>query len=775
LDRVRPGTGTAFICGEGLFIGLALALLLSGVAAGDDTVILKSRRFVPPAGLSESLRARVPGDVSRETLRVTQDDGATGGRVHVIIQLADLPTAQRRIELLDAGVRLLSYIPNRSWLASVEADKLGAAAALPGVRAITEILPEDKLAPSLREGGINAYSLMGTGQAWLAATLFEDVDLQAGVAAVEELGGACLNSDPDLNCLVLRLPVAALRALAARDCVKWIDQHYESVDLNDRVRAAINVNAVQAAPYNLTGAGVLLGQWESKHPDATHADLAGRVTNVDDGLPVGDHATLVAGTMIGDGGLLLPNRLYRGMATAAAIVSFGTWEDATELRKQYREAINLYNIDIANNSWGKVEWNTYTEYAGLFDGIVRGDLGKPMPMVWATGNEGSWGTILCTAVAKNIVAVGATNSDDDSLWAWSNRGPTEDGRLKPDVVSPGCETVNGGAIWSTLPGNRYGGACGTSLAAPSVSGVMALVVEDWRATHDGDPLPSTIKALLLHTAQDLGEPGPDYAYGYGLIDARAAIDLVRADTLDDVVAEDAIEQQDEHDYYVLDISADTKVLKVTLVWDDYPADPLTGHALVNDLDLVVTDPNGQQHYPWTLDPYLPQDPAVRTQADHTNNVEQVFVERPAEGRWQIAVWGMSVPQGPQEYSLLTGLAPLADIPLGRPILSITGALGQPVAWFDDRGNLVLHGVLTTGVESTPPAGAFVIHSPNEEIAGYIDLDGNMCLRGELTESAECTLIGGGFIVRDWFGKVVACVDMAGNLCLAGRLQQNMPL
>jgi hypothetical protein len=761
--RVRSHTGKTATGKEGAFIGLAAVLLLAGLAAGNDEVILKSRRFVPTAGLDSSLLSRVPVPGQ---IRVQ----ATSGNLHVIIQLADVPTLEKRIELINAGVQLLSYIPNRSWLAVVQVDKLVDVANLPGIRAVTAILPQDKLSPAIREQGVNLYSSNAAGDAKLVTLLFEDVALSAGEAAIEELGGRVIEQDSEQSCLICYLPAGEVSALAARDGVKWIDQHYESVDLNDGVRAAIDVNPVQAAPYNLTGAGVVLGQWEPGHPDGTHVDLAGRVVNIDDGRPVDDHATQVAGTMIGDGSLLA-SRLYRGVATAATIVSYRDWDDVIDLRGQYREAVSRYGIDIANNSWGKVEWNSYEECDAVFDAIVRGELGKPISMVWAVGNEGKWGTVFSTAVAKNVVTVGATNSDDNSLWAWSDKGPTADGRLKPDVVAPGCEARSGGAIWSTLPGNRYGGACGTSQAAPAVSGTMALILEDWRASHGRDPLPSTIKGLLLHTAKDLGTPGPDYAYGFGLIDAKAAIDLVRADASERTIMEDMILQQDERDLYTLDVPSATKALKLTLVWDDYPGDPLAAQALVNDLDLVVTGPDGKQYYPWTLDSSSPEKQADRTRADHTNNVEQVVVEEPAKGPWLVTVWGTTVPQPHQTYSLIIDPIGSVEASPGRAILSVTGSLGQTVAEFDDEGSLVLHGVLTTGVEGAPSGGAFVINGPDQQVAGYIDLSGNMHIRGELNELADCELIGGGFVVKDWLGRTVACVDTTGNLCLAGRLHQ----
>ncbi|HPC93979.1 MAG TPA: S8 family serine peptidase [Sedimentisphaerales bacterium] len=631
--------------------GLFIVLLVASQTLGADAVLLKSRRFIPQSGLGGLLPAR---------------EAAGSDTIHVILQLNAIPTAEQREALTRAQVRLLSYIPHGAWLASLPLSEAGRVAAMPEVRALAKIEPRDKIDPSLREGGVNACSKADAGRARLIATFFEDADLRASARIIVQLGGRVLGSSHADNRILLLLPEDRIDDLASHDSVKWIDQHYESVDLNDGVRAATNVDPVQSWPYDLSGSGVIVGQWESRHPDANHVDLIGRVMNIDDGAPIGDHATLVAGTLLGDGSLL-PSRRYRGMAPGATLVSFRAWDNVVELREQYEQAVGLYGIDIANNSWGKVEWHVYKDYCAALDAIVRGGLGRPVSIVCAAGNEGDWATITSMAVAKNVISVGATNSDDGSIWSWSNKGPTGDGRIKPDVMSPGCEARRGWSVWSTLPSNRYGSGCGTSMAAPSVSGILALLLEDWRSTREADPLPSTLKGILIHTAMDLENPGPDYSSGYGAIDARAAVDVIRADTLDEVIVEDRIIWPQQEHVYTLDVLPDQTELKLTLVWDDFPADPLAAQALVNDLDLVVTDPDGQRHFPWTLDPSVPREPARRDQEDHINNVEQVHVENPIEGSWRVTVLGARVPECEQTYSLIASPGPLEPIMPPGPV------------------------------------------------------------------------------------------------------------
>lgn len=366
----------------------------------------------------------------------------------------------------------------------------------------------------------------------------------------------------------------------------------------------------------------------------------------------------------------------------------------------------------------------YGSYAGrapFLDGVVRGSFGRRVPVVFSAGNErqGVWddnaGVYVVDCIddvnapfenyltlnhpksAKNILAVGAVDSASDRASTYSSWGPTLDGRLKPEVVAAGQHdgTVDAGvSVVDNLfglvvdpfgnetygnpnqqgyrvpyrfdPNNpnayRYGWFFQTSAAAAATSGVYALLLDAWREEFPArpDPLPSTLKALVVHTARDLDDGtstwhnrGPDYASGYGAVDAQAAVAAVTAGEALEAEVEDGAT-----DTYYLAVVANTASLKITLAWDDAPALENANPALVNDLDLVVTAPDGTRHYPWTLDPAVPAAAAVRTQEDHANNLEQVQVAAPASGTWEVRIVGHHVPEGPQLYSVVADNGPV---------------------------------------------------------------------------------------------------------------------
>ena len=249
---------------------------------------------------------------------------------------------------------------------------------------------------------------------------------------------------------------------------------------------------------------------------------------------------------------------------------------------------------------------------------------------------------------------------------------------------------------------------GTSLSAPVVSGVVALLLHQYKKQKGVDlatapPAPSTIKALLVHTARDLVHqkadprdrnnpdtkspvllpPGPDFASGYGLVDARAASELLRASgPKARKILEASISSTQVHSFRVaLSPNVTFRSLKATLAWDDAPGSPtlgLTEVQLVNDLDLVAISPSGKAYGPWVLDPlplnkqtldsgYDPIKPSDvkaarrcvtaaeqkdKTCEDHRNNVEQVLVDNPESGWWTIKVRAGKLTAGPQRYSLV---------------------------------------------------------------------------------------------------------------------------
>ncbi len=629
-------------------------------------ILLKSRQFTPEPGINQTF----------ETELLASKDAA----VHVLIQLYHTPTEAERKLLEESGVKLLAYIPKNAWFASISPRNITRIAALQEVRWVGKILPEDKIAPDLRDG-IDSWEVNDDGSMNLTLLFFSDVSLNDARKLLLSYGGTRFGNGliiPDSSSVAVVLPNETIPYLASEDSVQWIEviPPFGAAG-NDGSLAAIGVNTLQTAPYNLDGTDVQIGIWEwNELVNITHSDFAGRVTIGDTGnFPAGDHPTHVTGTMLGNGTLSESGGGYplqwRGVATNATAVSYEDWQDGgiTELNNEYDDAINNHGIDISQNSWGgwyggSDKYGRYDEETRKIDTIVWGDITRPINIVWLSGNarDEDWGWPGCDSgeydcipvagTGKNVITVGATNSNDDSMTSFSGWGPTNDNRIKPDVVAPGSQRYGDGGIKSTLPGDTYGVMGGTSMAAPAVSGTIALMLQDYRATHnDSEPLPSTMKAILLHTAKDINNTGPDYTSGYGRIDAFAAISVIEADNSPQKRIVEAEINDSQIDAYNITVPAGTPELKFTLVWDDYPGTPNGGKMLVNNLDLAVTAPDGTKYYPWILNPNNPSAPAT-TGIDSINNVEQVVINSPASGTYNITINGTNVPESPQTYSLI---------------------------------------------------------------------------------------------------------------------------
>lgn len=610
---------------------------------------------------------------------------------HVLVRF-QVPLGFEQRDALDAsGVKLLSYVGDNSYFASLQGTDLSAVANSAGPALRVEAIPlAAKIHPGFYTGQVlnaPAWSVTSGGdtddpQVAAYVAFHADVPLEPnGLAAVRRHGGMVISMLRSVSALVIVLPQSRIEALAGDDEVQWIEPPLPRWDTNnDGIRSAIQAETVQTTPpYELDGSGVGVMVYDGGTSDPTHPDLTGRVF-VRDPSALSAHAIHVSGTIGGDG--FASSGLWRGMAPGVTMESYyfstpggfaegSLYADPGDLEGDYEEAINTYGVDIANNSIGtnicgngfNCDWTgDYGLTSQLIDAIVVGSLGRPMRIVWAAGNERScdrcveegastlegFRSIPPPSGAKNHISVGAVNSDDLSVTPFTSWGPTDDGRLKPDLVAPGCQTANDYGITSPELINGYSSLCGTSMAAPTVTGATALLLQDFRIQFPGrsDPLSSTVKALFINTTLDLDLTGPDYKTGYGLIQVKDAIDLMRTGQF----TEGAIGQHDRFSLFVT-VSPGDGPLALTLAWDDLPGTPNVVPSLVNDLDLRVVDPNGMRHHPWTLDPDQPAAPAVQGFPDRLNNVEQIYVPAPTAGLWLIEVHGYSLPAASQAFSL----------------------------------------------------------------------------------------------------------------------------
>jgi hypothetical protein len=235
---------------------------------------------------------------------------------------------------------------------------------------------------------------------------------------------------------------------------------------------------------------------------------------------------------------------------------------------------------------------------------------------------------------------GYTGTGSVSIAGFSSWGPTDDGRIKPDVVAAGVGLTT--PVRNPAdPNNPYyytTNASGTSFSSPSAAGAVGLLVDlRTRLVQEYPYLASTLKGLLIHAADEAQTRGPDYRTGWGLINADTAAELVQADF--DAGGKQFIKEVTllDGDYVEFAITATGSVpLKVTICWTDPAggAQPLqldpTNRVLVNDLDLRVIGPSGTTNLPWVLNPASPSN-AATTGDNYRDNVEQVVITNAIAG------------------------------------------------------------------------------------------------------------------------------------------------
>ncbi len=470
------------------------------------------------------------------------------------------------------------------------------------------------------------------------------------------------------------------------------------------------------AGLDLSGNGITLGIWDSGRVRAEHQELVGRVNQIDGATTNTRHATHVAGTLMASG----VNASAKGMSYASQLHAYDWNFDTNEMIAAAMNGLNVsqhsygFITGWAEGSWsGNREWhwfgNTniseeedyffgfYDSYASDWDELIYNapyylivksagnDRGKgPNPgashYFWDS-QAGSWQISTATretgggvdgydcishqGVAKNIISVGAVSSAS-AMTSFSSWGPTDDGRVKPDIVAKGL------SVYSTGSDNNshYYNTSGTSMSGPMISGSIGLLLEHQNNLHPGtELLASTIKGLILHSADDMisGHPGPDYRFGWGLMDTRKAAEIMsQADVGEAVILEEDIFNGDTLIYFIQVETSDS--LRASLVWTDVPGTPTaptlngTTPMLVNDLDMRIWKLN-DTFSPYVLDPSNPSSPAT-TGDNFRDNVEVINISQADDGIYTLRITHKgNITDGPQSFSLIITGGVLTPCPL----------------------------------------------------------------------------------------------------------------
>lgn len=434
---------------------------------------------------------------------------------------------------------------------------------------------------------------------------------------------------------------------------------------------------------DLRGRGMVVGIYDQTRPKANHREFGNRVTQIDGSTEIlSNHATHVTGTLLAAG----INDNARGMANEATGWAFNWDGDISKMiqngydpdlrpgghlisNHSYGNLVGWYQHANGNWAWAGNEsinnredyrFGFYTSKSQQIDDLA---FAKPYyTIVWAAGNDrgdvgdgsknpdGPEDSIGPEGVPKNNITIGAVNEvinyqgpDDVVMSSFSSWGPTDDGRIKPDFVAMGVNVFS--TSITDAQTDSYTSMSGTSMAAPNATGSLFLLQELFHSRNAGKYMRSaTLKALAIHTTKEAGtSPGPDYRFGWGLLDVKAAAELILDENgSSDLIRELVLENNQvfEHEF----ISDGIQPIKATIAWADPAGNPPAPSLnpqdlmLVNDLDLRIIDEDGNEHFPWSLNPREGATArAVNDRDNFRDNVEQVSIEAPEAKKYTLQI------------------------------------------------------------------------------------------------------------------------------------------
>lgn len=305
--------------------------------------------------------------------------------------------------------------------------------------------------------------------------------------------------------------------------------------------------------------------------------------------------------------------------------------------ENYPSLITTYGTRYFNHSYGFGIQGGYNTEARAHDLRI---VDYPNHLIsYSSGNTGDdpgyapynfngWGNITGAIKQNKNHMVIANLSPNDDILSWGCKGPAYDGRLMPHLTVAGPE--------------------GTSYASPKVVGLFAQLEQAYKSYNGGSESPSALmRAIIFNTADDIGNPGPDFKTGYGRPNARKALQVIESNQ----VFSGSLLHGASANHNII-VPAGTKKIKIMIVWPDVAAAVNATPAIVNNLNILATDPNNNTYLPWVLD-HTPNPVNLNANAtrqiDNLNTIEQITVDNPITGTWNIQVSGANIPMGSQNY------------------------------------------------------------------------------------------------------------------------------
>ena len=403
------------------------------------------------------------------------------------------------------------------------------------------------------------------------------------------------------------------------------------LDLNPSIN---NINKVYDKYPSLDGTGAVVSVKDNRFMEED-IDLIGKmVSSPLASETIDGHATDMSTIISG-----LGNSSIKGSGIARGVQIQSS--DFNNLPPDGASFLSENAIYVQNHSYGTRIESFYGALAASYDTHI---FENPEELhIFSSGNagtatpeEGTYAGISSFAnltgnfkMAKNNLIIGAMGTEKN-ISTFSSKGPAYDGRIKPELVA-----------YSII---------GTSNATALTSGISALLQQAYTDQINERPTAALMKAALINSADDIGTPGPDFASGYGNINAFKAVESITSNTfINDAIGNGATRT------YTIPLPANVSNFKATLVWTDRAATTNSATALVNDLDLTVVDRQGTTHLPWVLDAspsLISLETAASKGTDHLNNIEQVSVDSPLGTVIEIVVSGFDVVDVSQDFAIV---------------------------------------------------------------------------------------------------------------------------